>query len=78
VISGDRLGEVRMVEGMAWGETTRPGVGISAASDLSQRRSRDPWQGNVAKRAFDPYHLRLDGVAGPEYGTGLAGVLLVI
>src|SRR5439155_23684145 len=63
--------------GMVRAQRSDRGVGISAtARPIPPNLDWDTWQGNVAKRPFDPY-IFARWRCWKEYGTGLAGDLLV-
>jgi len=56
--------------------TTPPAPGISAARSFSRKSRLDTWQGTVPKVAFNP-NIFARWRCWKEYGTGLAGDLLV-
>src|SRR5499425_2661236 len=77
MISQGMLGDIMLVEGWL-GRNDPTGAWVyPPPTDLSpQTLDWDTWQGDVPKRAFDPY-LFARWRCWKEYGTGLAGDLLV-
>src|SRR5207244_2153541 len=74
---GGAIGDIEMVE-LTLGRNDPTGAWeYPPPTDLSpQTLDWDTWQGNVAKRPFDPY-IFARWRCWKEYGTGVAGDLLV-
>jgi predicted dehydrogenase len=77
LISQGALGDLMMVEGWLGRNDPTGAWEYPPPTDLSpQTLDWDTWQGSVPKRAFDPY-IFARWRCWKEYGTGLAGDLLV-
>src|SRR5208282_2611709 len=77
LISQGTLGELMLVEGWLGRNDPTGAWEYPPPTDLSpQTLDWDTWQGNVPKRAFDPY-IFARWRCWKEYGTGVAGDLLV-
>lgn len=77
LISQGSLGDLMMVEGWLGRNDPTGAWEYPPPTDLStENLDWDTWQGNVPKRAFDPY-IFARWRCWKEYGTGLAGDLLV-
>jgi predicted dehydrogenase len=77
MISQGMLGELMLVEGWLGRNDPNGAWQYPPPPDLSPRNlDWDTWQGTVPKRAFDP-HIFARWRCWKEYGTGVAGDLLV-
>src|SRR5712691_9276733 len=77
LIAQGRLGDLMLVEGWLGRNDPTGAWQYPPPPDLSPRTlDWDTWQGTVPKRAFDPY-LFARWRCWKEYGTGVAGDLLV-
>src|SRR6266705_1038857 len=77
MVAEGMLGDLMMVEGWLGRNDPTGAWEYPPPTDLSpQTLDWDTWQGNVAKRPFDPY-IFARWRCWKEYGTGVAGDLLV-
>ncbi|PYX54645.1 MAG: gfo/Idh/MocA family oxidoreductase [Acidobacteria bacterium] len=77
MVAQGMLGDLMMVEGWLGRNDPTGAWEYPPPTDLSpQTLDWDTWQGNVAKRPFDPY-IFARWRCWKEYGTGVAGDLLV-
>ena len=77
MIAQGMLGDLMLVEGWLGPQRSHRRVAIStAAGSVSGNLDWDTWQGSAPKHAFDPHDFRR-WRCWKEYGTGVAGDLLV-